>query len=142
MDGMPGPGHHTQSYSSFGNTKNNTHFGSGRKDSRNNNPGPGQYNEMGRNLTSNKSQSIRFGSTSRPDLWQKDTKNDLPGPGNYMDETNTFGKAAKGYANMGSKHRQDKNDNPGPGQYANESSVTKPKAGTVALSLAERKDLW
>jgi hypothetical protein len=55
MEGMPGPGAHTQSYSSFGNTKNNTHFGSGRKDSRNENPGPGQYNQMGKNLTQQKS---------------------------------------------------------------------------------------
>ena len=42
-------------------------------------------------------------------------RDDLPGPGNYADENNTFGKAAKGTANMGSKYKPERNSNPGPG---------------------------
>ena len=61
---------------------------------------------------------MRIGSASRPDIWEKDTKNDIPGPGLYVSETNTFGKAAKGAANMGSKYKPQRNENPGPGQYA------------------------
>lgn len=41
-EGLPGPGAHTKSYSSFAQTKVNS-FGlsSGRRDARNDNPGPG-----------------------------------------------------------------------------------------------------
>lgn len=61
-DGMPGPGAHSKSYSSFSNTKGNVNFGSGRKPLKNENPGPGQY-DNGRTLTQTKTASVRFGST-------------------------------------------------------------------------------
>lgn len=100
---VPGPGAHTQSYSSFANTKGSTNFGSGRKEVRNNNPGPGQY-QGDRQLTSTKSAAVRIGSTKRPELWQGEA-GDVPGPGNYMGDTNTFGKSVKGAATMGSKYK-------------------------------------
>mmetsp|Transcript_33034 Transcript_33034/g.40883 ORF Transcript_33034/g.40883 Transcript_33034/m.40883 type:complete len:125 (-) Transcript_33034:1036-1410(-) len=115
---MPGPGQHTKSFSSFADAKGGN-FGAttARKGEKNSNPGPGHYTEMGRTLTHAKSSSVRFGSSSRPELWKKETKGEVPGPGLYADEANTFGKAAKGAANMGSKYKPEKNLNPGPGQY-------------------------
>ena len=41
-------------------------------------------------------------------------KGEVPGPGNYVDETNTFGKAAKRIT-MGGKYKSERNLNPGPG---------------------------
>jgi len=60
----PGPGSHSQSYSSFANTKK-INFGSGRKESRNDNPGPGYYNAKSKEAMP----SARIGSQSRPELW-------------------------------------------------------------------------
>ena len=117
-------------------------FQGGRKEARNENPGPGQYSESGRTLTHMKTASTRFGSTKRPDIWEKDTQNDQPGPGNYVDETNTFGKAARGVATMGSKYKPETNSNPGPGQYVVNDSPTKQNSKNVRISRAERQDLW
>ena len=134
-EGMPGPGHHSQSYSSFANAKvNNFGASSARKTSKNSNPGPGQYSEHGRNMTHTKSASVQFGSTNRPDLWKKEVKGDVPGPGGYEDETNTFGKAVKGGASMGSKYKPSRNLNPGPGQYdADPSRVNANNHGSMRI---------
>ena len=103
---MPGPGsHHSKSQSCFFGTKGGG-FGltAPRKDIKNSNPGPGQYNEPGKSLTHLKSSAARIGSAQRKDLWEKEVKGEVPGPGNYADETNTFGKAAKRIT-MGSKYK-------------------------------------
>lgn len=68
---------------------------------------------------------MRIGSAKRQELWDEKSKEQLPGPGNYVDDRNTFGKAAKGVANMGSKYKPERNENPGPGQYAVNDSPTK-----------------
>ena len=113
---MPGPGSHTQSYTSFGASKGGAaNFGIGRKDKHNDNPGPGQYNAADRNLQTAKSASVRIGLTKRPDIWEGQTKNDAPGPGNYNKDNNYYEKSVKGGANMGSKYKPIRNDNPGPG---------------------------
>ena len=87
--------------------------------------------------------SVRIGSAKRKDIWEDQTKSgDLPGPGLYVNETNTFGKAAKGVATMGSKYKPDRNTNPGPGQYSVNDSPTKQQTSSVRISRAERKDIW
>ena len=68
-EAAPGPGHHGEHYSSFANTKGGaSNFGSSRKDKKNSNPGPGQYNASDRIKSANHS-SVRIGTTKRPDLW-------------------------------------------------------------------------
>ena len=142
-EAAPGPGHHTQSYSSFSNTKVTANFASGRKESRNNNPGPGQYDSPDTKLVSKGGVSQRFNQTARPDIWEKGTKNDIPGPGLYVDDRNTFGKAAKGTANMGSKYKPARNENPGPGQYnSHHDGLTKQASAKVKLNQAARQDIW
>lgn len=138
-EGVPGPGAHTTSYSSFTQVKVNS-FGlsTGRRDERNNNPGPGQYDQLGRTLTHTKSNSVRFGSAKKPDIWEKDKRVEAPGPGNYND-TNTFGKAVKGGATMGSKFKPEVNSNPGPGQYDSEA---KEKVKGSKIGSAARPALW
>lgn len=102
----PGPGSHTKSYSSF-QTTNKVNFGIGRKETRNDNPGPGQYNNKNTEIMV-KSASVRIGSQARPDIWES-KKEDMPGPGNYVQDINTFGKSVKGAAGMGSKYKPDVN---------------------------------
>ena len=92
-----------------------SNFGIGRRDKVNENPGPGQYSDPNRNLSSAKSASVRIGLTKRPDIWEQQTKRDAPGPGNYTQDINEFGKQAKGVAGMGSKYKTARNTNPGPG---------------------------
>ena len=59
---------------------------------------------------------MRIGQERRKDIWENEV-NDVPGPGGYSDERNTFGKAVKGAANMGSKYKPIRNTNPGPAEY-------------------------
>ena len=49
----------------------------------------------------------------------------MPGPGNYVADNNTFGKAVKGVASMGSKYKAERNTNPGPGNYSTNDSPTR-----------------
>ena len=115
-------------------------MGSKYKPEVNMNPGPGQYQDASKMLSGTQG-SVRIGQAQRGDLWQNDSKETIPGPGNYVDETNTFGKAAK-RINMGSKYKPERNDNPGPAQYDVSESQTK-KAGTgVRISKAQRKEIW
>ena len=94
-------------------------------------------------MTHSKSQSVQFGSTHRPDLWKKEVKGDVPGPGGYDDDRNTFGKAAKGGANMGSKYKPERNLNPGPGEYdADPSKLRANNSGSVRIGQERRKELW
>jgi len=67
----------------------------------------------------------------------------MPGPGGYEDETNTFGKAAKGGANMGSKYKPERNMNPGPGEYDADHSKMKNNANSsVRIGQEARGDIW
>jgi len=75
LGSTPGPGSHTQSYSSFANAKGSGSFGIGRKEQKNQNPGPGQYYNGDQQLL-NKSASVRIGSQVRPDIWEGHTKKD------------------------------------------------------------------
>lgn len=113
-------------------------MGSKYKPEVNSNPGPGQYDGGAKE----KVKGSRIGSAVRPGLWEKETKDDKPGPGNYADETNTFGKAVKGGANMGSKFKPEKNENPGPGQYSVSDSQTKKAGANQRISKAKRGEIW
>lgn len=66
----------------------------------------------------------------------------MPGPGGYADETNTFGKAVKGGASMGSKYKPVRNTNPGPAQYDVSESLVKKAGNGQRISKAQRKEIW
>lgn len=72
LNATPGPGHQDGTYTSFGNTKGgNKAFGNGRKEVYNNNPGPGQYSENDRIKSAGQNNSVRIGTTARPDIWEE-----------------------------------------------------------------------
>lgn len=60
LEGAPGPGQHTQSFSSFSGAKTMANFHSGRKETQNSNPGPGQYDSPEEKMTLKGSMSQRF----------------------------------------------------------------------------------
>ena len=94
------------------------------KEERNYNPGPGQYDNDASKIKPKLGASVRIGSAKRDNLF-KEQENDLPGPGNYIADNNTFGRAVKGVAGMGSKYKAEKNSNPGPGDYSTNDSPTR-----------------
>jgi hypothetical protein len=90
---MPGPGNYSViEERDFSNGPKFTFSQTTRHYNKNENPGPGSYNEADR-LVRAKSGSVRFGSSKRTDIISKSVT-ELPGPGNYSNtDLETFGKS-------------------------------------------------
>lgn len=70
----PGPGHHGESYSSFGAARGvRKGFGNGRQGIKNDVPGPGSYENQANEVRPKTTGSIRIGSASRKDIWKSAT---------------------------------------------------------------------
>ena len=105
------------------------------------NPGPGQYDADASKIRSDVAGSVRIGQAERQEMWVEQSQSGLPGPGNYSDQTNTFGKAVQG-GFMGTKQKDQYNQNPGPGQYESNDQAVITSVKQVAISHAERQELW
>ena len=104
-EGLPGPGQHLNSHSSFQNQKGGAaSFGTGRRlvVKGENTPGPGQYDQTDhKRVTSQNARQVKIGSAPRQDVWSRErgagkAGGPSPGPGDYLNQSHTFGQAVKG----------------------------------------------
>ena len=113
-------------------------MGSKYKPERNNNPGPGQYEQALNDMSNHQATNVRIGTQKvRNDLFGTDQAASLPGPGAYQSPEHK----AKGFV-IGAKQEHKIQDTPGPGNYEATSQVTQVQSKVVKISLAKREDIF
>ena len=142
----PSPGNYADKPAFGKGVKGVANMGSKYKSSKNDNPGPGQYEGAQKQAVRPLSAYGKIGNVRRPDIWENQIKVGMenPSPGNYAVEKQ-FGKGVKGGGMIvkSSKFAKDNNNNPGPGAYQPDASKLRPKtSGSVRIGQEQRKDLW
>lgn len=104
--------------------------------SRNDVPGPGQY-DPNESITKYASPTYKMdGKSQRIEIVSKEQQY-MPGPGNYSDNR-TFGQDAKSFQMRGRPQDKVGNDNPGPGNYDADANVVKDRVVTYKMGSSTR----
>lgn len=113
-------------------------MGSKYKPERNDNPGPGQYEQALNDIGNHQATNVRIGTQkARNDLFGTDHAASQPGPGSYQSPE----KKSKGFV-IGAKQEQKIEDTPGPGNYNISNEMTQVRETNVNFSQAKREDIW